>query len=368
MEFKKVQSLYVYINNIPIKSKYKIAGFDWDHTIVKPKTTIHPKNKDDWVLCFNTIIEKFNQLVLDDYIIVIFSNQSSIDKPHRNDIILNRIYNIFNTIPIPNLFLISSNDDINRKPNTGMWKYMENLLNKPIDLDNSFYVGDAGGREYPNKKSDFSYADRCFASNIGIVYKTPEEFFNDDFSINYNITNLLPFKQLKELKLIDRFNGPQITNKSIPEIILMVGYPSSGKSTFAKKYFVNNGYKYINQDLHKNKCVTMCKMYAKNNDKIVIDNTNGTIKSRLKYINIAKEYNLPIRCFYLNIDLEIALHLNNYRMLLTRITKLPKVVYYTYRKYFELPTKNEDLDDIVYVNFVPEFNKPEEEELFYKYS
>jgi bifunctional polynucleotide phosphatase/kinase len=367
MNFKKDNSINFYVNNIPVRHKYKIAGFDWDHTIVKPKTTIHPRNEDDWILCYKTVINKFKQLLDDDYLIVIFSNQSNIDKPNRQHIILNRIYNIFNTIPIPNLFFISNSDDINRKPNKGMWEYMEKLLKQPIDLENSFYVGDAGGREYPDKKPDFSCSDRYFAYNLGINYKTPEEFFNEDFAKNY-VTNLYPLEKFKDLKDSNRFNGNQIINKNIAEIILMVGYPSSGKSTFSKKYFVNNGYKYINQDLHKSQCLTMCKTYAKNNDKIVIDNTNGSIKSRVKYINIAKEYNLPIRCFYFNIDIELALHLNNYRMLLSGVKKLPKVAYYTFRKYFELPTKNENLDDVVYVNFVPEFNNLEEQYLFYQYS
>lgn len=43
-----------------------------------------------------------------------------------------------------------------------------------LDLDTSFFVGDAAGRQYKNKKPDFSSTDRKLALNIGIPFKTPE--------------------------------------------------------------------------------------------------------------------------------------------------------------------------------------------------
>jgi len=42
------------------------------------------------------------------------------------------------------------------------------------DFDASFFVGDAAGRQYKNKKPDFSSTDRKLALNIGISFKTPE--------------------------------------------------------------------------------------------------------------------------------------------------------------------------------------------------
>lgn len=42
------------------------------------------------------------------------------------------------------------------------------------DLGASFYVGDAAGRTYKNRKSDFSSTDRKLALNIGVTFKTPE--------------------------------------------------------------------------------------------------------------------------------------------------------------------------------------------------
>ena len=48
----------------------------------------------------------------------------------------------------------------------------------PIDMDNSFYCGDAAGRKKgPNGKKDFSCSDRLLALNLKLQFYTPEEHF-----------------------------------------------------------------------------------------------------------------------------------------------------------------------------------------------
>lgn len=49
-----------------------------------------------------------------------------------------------------------------------------------MDYENSFYVGDAAGRQKnwaPKKNKDHSLADRLFALNIRLPFYTPEEHF-----------------------------------------------------------------------------------------------------------------------------------------------------------------------------------------------
>ena len=54
--------------------------------------------------------------------------------------------------------------DMYRKPRTGMWEEFlkENDINsESVDVQNSFFVGDAGGRPAAfNARSDFSCSDR----------------------------------------------------------------------------------------------------------------------------------------------------------------------------------------------------------------
>jgi len=42
-------------------------------------------------------------------------------------------------------------------------------------------------------------------------------------------------------------NTPLIPDDNSPEVIVFVGFPASGKSTFAHKYLVPKGYVYVNQ-------------------------------------------------------------------------------------------------------------------------
>ena len=76
-----------------------------------------------------------------------------------------------------NAKLISSSNlhETMRKPQIGMWEAFEKYVTSQgatIDKDHSFFVGDAAGR-----KADFLDSDKQFASNIGIKFYVPEDFW-----------------------------------------------------------------------------------------------------------------------------------------------------------------------------------------------
>ena len=57
--------------------KPKMAAFDYDWTIVNPKNgKTFPKSIDDWDWLYPKVPEKIKQYYKDDYMIVIFTNQS----------------------------------------------------------------------------------------------------------------------------------------------------------------------------------------------------------------------------------------------------------------------------------------------------
>lgn len=76
--------------------------------------------------------------------------------------------------------IISSEADhkLMRKPETGMWKKLETYVkealgeNYDLDLQQSFFVGDAAGRD-----GDFLDSDKRFAESNGVKFDVPEDYF-----------------------------------------------------------------------------------------------------------------------------------------------------------------------------------------------
>jgi bifunctional polynucleotide phosphatase/kinase len=72
---------------------------------------------------------------------------------------------VFNQLDIPISIYAATAKDIYRKPRTGMWKELleDYDIHTPgdVDIENSIFVGDAGGRiARGGKPKDFSCSDR----------------------------------------------------------------------------------------------------------------------------------------------------------------------------------------------------------------
>jgi bifunctional polynucleotide phosphatase/kinase len=163
-----------------IKASSKIAGFDMgnfgmralksnflrilDGTLIKTKSgATFPKNTTDWMLWNPKVAPKIQQLFLEGYKIVIFTNQRGIEqgKVQVRDF-KNKIVNISKALRVPlqvisiksyylyGLFqaFVSTGHVSFRKPHVGMWVELEQNYNDgvPIDRNASIYCGDAAGR------------------------------------------------------------------------------------------------------------------------------------------------------------------------------------------------------------------------------
>ena len=99
-------------------------------------------------------------------------------------------------------------------------------------------------------------------------------------------------------------------------MIILIGPPASGKSTFTKNFLIPFGYVHINRDtlLTQQKCIEATREALINQGRsVVIDNTNPDRESRAVFIDCARAYNIPIRCFVLKTDMNLAKHLNEFR-------------------------------------------------------
>ena len=363
-----------YLNILPDRNK--VIGFDLDHTLIKPKKNVFPTSIDDWIYVFKNVKSKLIEYHQKGYNIVVFTNQSGFK--NKKELIMERIKQFLDdNSDIPISVFISTSNDFYRKPNLGMWEcFIKNIPN--FNKEESLYIGDAAGRVYKKElklKKDFSSSDVKFAYNIGIKFNTPEEFFMDvmnDDRISYINLGGLCIEQMKELKTIHKYTpqNPELFSNKL-ELVILVGYPGSGKSTFKNKY-IEKGYLDIEKDKIKikQKYMSMTKNAINTKKNILIDSTNPDVSSRKLFIDLCKKNDYEIKCIYFNISRNLSEHLNNFRMKLSNgiKKKIESVVYNVYDKKFVLPNIKEGFNSIINVNFVPEFKCQKDSELFYQYS
>ena len=126
-----------------------------------------------------------------------------------------------------------------------------------------------------------------------------------------------------------------------PEIIIMVGYPGSGKSTIANNICkLSSNYINIQGDIYKTpkKMMRAAFEHIPKHKSVIFDATNSSIKKRREYIEFANKYNYLIRCIHLSTSLEDSYKRNKLR---SDKDQVPKIAYSLYKKYFEEPTEDE---------------------------
>jgi bifunctional polynucleotide phosphatase/kinase len=292
------------INNAIIREK--MAAFDYDWTLVSPKDgKTFPSNIDDWIWLYPNIPEKIKSYYEDEFMIVIFTNQSKFWKHEQIKLVAESL-----NIPI---FIVVATEKCDYKPNPILFNIL--IKNNKINKDRSFFIGDALGR-----KSDFSDSDKVFAENIGIPYYCPEQIFH--------IKN-----EIIEIPIIPLFDDKQI--------IIMMGYPGSGKSTIAKNICKNEEYIYIEGDVYKTstKMIKASLEHITKKKSIVFDATNSSSKKRKEYVDLGKKYNYKIVCIHVSTSLEISFKRNKLR---NYEKYVPKIAYSVYTKNYEEPNENEE--------------------------
>ena len=324
-----------------LTSGEKVVAFDLDHTLIKPKTTKFPKNRDDAVLVFPEITAKIEQLLADDYTLVIFTNQRGIPKK----ITLEDIYHrIDNYVPHGKKFnvYISYKYDRYRKPSPGM---LDEFMENNGTITDIVYVGDAAGR-----KKDFSASDAQFAHNCGIEFKTPEQYFlnNDDGGLP-----VIPhLKAPKPIPMGFHFNPKTI--------LILMGFPGSGKSTLARKLAdTHPGTVIISNDTSGNadKSLRLFRQALDDDEtqRIIVDNTNPTVMNRVPFIEAAKDHDYKVIGVHVAIDRETAQHLNWYRCYHNDCILIPEIAYRMYASRSEPVTETEGYD--IFKKYVPKLPK-----------
>ncbi|KAK4420422.1 Polynucleotide 3'-phosphatase ZDP [Sesamum alatum] len=182
-KWKAFQTIIFLERDDGLHDSKKIAAFDFDGCLAK--TSVKRVGADAWSLMYPSIPEKLQSLYNDGYKLVIFTNESNIERWKNKrqaaiDSKIGRLENFIKLVKVPIQVFIACGlssgkpEDPFRKPKPGMWRIMETEFNSglEVDMDQSFYVGDAAGR--PDDHSD---ADIKFAQAIGLKFYLPEEYF-----------------------------------------------------------------------------------------------------------------------------------------------------------------------------------------------
>jgi len=369
-----------------VRNSTKVVGFDIDSTIVVPKSlkktgkpNKFPQNRQDWKWWDPRVPGKLREIHAKGVRVVFFTNQAGIvKKKTMPDEIWGKAIDLSKAAKIPITTFISGAKDRWRKPQTDMWDYFGQEFNGGMeDKELCAYVGDAGGRPKDWRKGakrDFSCSDRKFAANLGIRFYTPETYFlglKPYPKFEWRSTNPITFYKAQKKKSLYMGASPTFPHeKGKLDVILMVGYPGSGKTTYCKKYMVKPyNYVWVNRDTLKTpaKCKKFLKQSLAEGKNVVVDNTNPTIKKRAEYIAIAKQFGAHVRCFWIQLEKEDAEHINAFRFKLGG-ARVPTIAYNIFRKNFETPTKAEGFAEVVKVNFIPEFPDAEKEKLFMQFA
>lgn len=360
-----------------IKQTNKIAGFDLDNTIITTKSgRIHSKDVDDWqfinasekqqVTSHTTVCSTLKMYYDNDYKIVIISNQKGLVNEKLINRFKEKLDKIAAALMIPFEIYVSIKDDIYRKPMPTFGLTVYTTLNNNIKSShpNSFYCGDAAGRV-----NDFADTDYKFALNIGAKFYLPEDIFNiRDITSHDNPTATLPAIPKHPLDNIPAFDKStlntdgirtSLNTDGIRKLILLVGLPGSGKTTYYNTKLKDSSYQYINMDTlkTKQKCLKMTKEYMCQGLNIVVDNTNVDVNTRAQYINLAKEVtshnNYRVICLVFTTPLELCQHNNYYRHYISKgsIPLIPIIAYRIAEKKYQKPTIDEGIKDIIEIPF-----------------
>jgi bifunctional polynucleotide phosphatase/kinase len=353
MNIQKTDS-YIKLSTQNSRNFGKLAIFDLDCTLIKPKKNKTPRNPySEYVYCYPNVISKLQEYSKNKFQIVIITNQKILKTEDDKKDWIEKIHKFKSELNTELIVLAALQYDIYRKPRLGFLEFIQPNLE-------SFYCGDALGRI-----RDFSDSDLKFALNLGITCNSPEFIFKNepelsiDDIINVQINYASIFK-------LDYYKTFRYLNKDREkEVIIMVGIQGSGKSLLSKWIKLQNAfqiYNIISRDVEKTmkKCLNKMEDSFKNGLNVIIDNTNPTKEARKPFINLAIKYKYKIKIINIGEvgeDYNMASHNNYYRHLKFGIPLIPNIALYKFLKDYQKPEISEGVNQIIELKyFLPTLN------------
>ncbi|KAK1908399.1 hypothetical protein P3342_009248 [Pyrenophora teres f. teres] len=352
----------------------RIAAFDFDSTLITSASgRTFSRDASDWKWWDSSVPGRLKELHNDGFLIAIISNQGGISlKPDPKTVksdqkrladFKTKVTAVLTQLDLPISIYAATSRDQYRKPRMGMWQELLEDYDvehaDTVDLENSVFVGDAGGREAVagSPAKDHSCSDRDFAANVGISFHTPEEYFRHEeprpFVRAFEPTAYIGERAEQTISAI-------FTKPATPEIVLFCGCPGAGKSSFYWKHLQPLGYARVNQDTLKTreKCVKAATAFLQEDTSAVIDNTNADPDTRAVWITLAHKLNVPIRCVLFTAPPKLCEHNDAFRALnigpesnRESRTILPHIAFSGFASRYREPKSVEGFVDIITADF-----------------
>ena len=207
-----------------------------------------------------------------------------------------------------------------------MWWLLNRNNDKiEINLEKSFYCGDAAGRP-----KDFSDSDHKFALNIGIKFYD-ERYFTEKEEDVSKLVYARPYHPLDFENVYDNLINSDFVPCKKQEMIILVGPPASTKSSWAANIAkTHSKYVVVCQDElgTKPKVLALIKKSLKSGNSVIVDRKNEYIKDREEFITLAEDIveDIQVRIFWFDVPRDLSEHLSTYREMITG-KHIPSIVF-----------------------------------------
>nr|XP_032517308.1 bifunctional polynucleotide phosphatase/kinase-like [Danaus plexippus plexippus] len=166
------------------------------------------------------------------------------------------------------------------------------------------------------------------------------------------------------------FNEDLISDEK--ELLVLVGYPGSGKSFVAKLIEQKSGSRYVTvcRDVLGTwqKCASEASKLLQQGKSVIVDSTNPDTESRSRWTSIAKNLNVQCRCARMMTTKAHSLHNNKFREIMKfKHVPVNEIVFHSYKNKFVPPSLTEGFKEIIEVKFNPTFKDDEAEKTYRMY-